>query len=127
MLFKDIIGHERPIQILKTAIRRKRLAHAYLFHGDEGIGKRLVAKALAKAANCESLYAGARAATQDPGPPMPPHPGQSPAEPDARPSPANPPGEQLADDACGQCLSCRSIEAETHPDLIILVPDGNVI
>ena len=75
MLFKDIIGHERSIRILKTAIRRKRLAHAYLFHGEEGIGKRLVAKAFAKAANCECLYVGARAATQDTGPLMPPHPG----------------------------------------------------
>ncbi|MGH7273616.1 MAG: ATP-binding protein [Nitrospiria bacterium] len=126
MLFKDIIGHDRPIRILKTAIRRKRLAHAYLFHGEEGIGKRLVAKAFAMTANCECLFMGARAATQDAGPPMPPHPGQSPAEPDAWPSATRGAAEQLAEEACGQCLSCRTIEAETHPDLIMLVPDGNV-
>jgi DNA polymerase-3 subunit delta' len=52
MSFKNIIGHERPIRILKTALWRKTLAHAYLFYGEEGIGKRLVAKAFAKAANC---------------------------------------------------------------------------
>jgi DNA polymerase-3 subunit delta' len=53
MSFQDIIGHERPIQILKIALLRKSLAHAYLFYGEEGIGKKLVAKALAQAANCE--------------------------------------------------------------------------
>jgi DNA polymerase-3 subunit delta' len=54
MSFQNIIGHERPIQTLKTALQRQSLAHAYLFYGEEGIGKRLVAKALAKAANCLS-------------------------------------------------------------------------
>jgi len=52
MPFKNIIGHERPTRILKTALRRNSLAHAYLFYGEEGIGKRLVAKALAQAVNC---------------------------------------------------------------------------
>jgi DNA polymerase-3 subunit delta' len=53
MPFKNIIGHERPIRILKTTLRRNNIAHAYLFYGEEGIGKRLVAKALAQAANCD--------------------------------------------------------------------------
>jgi DNA polymerase-3 subunit delta' len=54
MSFQNIIGHEWPIQILKTALQRRSLAHAYLFYGEDGIGKRLVAKTLVKAANCLS-------------------------------------------------------------------------
>ncbi|MCI0527055.1 MAG: DNA polymerase III subunit delta', partial [Nitrospira sp.] len=58
MSFQNVIGHERPIQILKTALQRKSLAHAYLFCGEEGIGKRLVSKALAQAVNCENPLEG---------------------------------------------------------------------
>lgn len=54
MPFRDIIGHERPKAILQTALRHDRIAHAYLFHGDEGIGKQLVALRFAQAINCES-------------------------------------------------------------------------
>ena len=54
MPFSDIIGHERPKTILQASLRQDRIAHAYLFHGDEGIGKRLVALRFAQALNCES-------------------------------------------------------------------------
>jgi len=52
MTFKDIIGQERAINILRSSIRRNRLTHAYLFSGPEGVGKRITALALAKALNC---------------------------------------------------------------------------
>jgi DNA polymerase-3 subunit delta' len=52
MPFNDIIGHERPVQILKRAIAHGTLAHAYLFSGEEGIGKKMTAFALAAAVNC---------------------------------------------------------------------------
>lgn len=54
MPFSDIIGHERPTAILRTALRQNHVAHAYLFHGDEGIGKHLVALRFAQAILCES-------------------------------------------------------------------------
>jgi DNA polymerase-3 subunit delta' len=54
MPFSDVIGHARPLAFLQTALRQDRLAHAYLFYGDEGIGKRLVALRLAQAIHCES-------------------------------------------------------------------------
>lgn len=54
MPFSDIIGHERPRAILQTALRQDQVAHAYLFHGDEGIGKHLVALRFAQAIDCES-------------------------------------------------------------------------
>jgi DNA polymerase-3 subunit delta' len=53
MGFKDIIGQEGAIKILQSAIKNNRLSHAYLFVGPEGVGKRLTAKTLAKALNCQ--------------------------------------------------------------------------
>jgi len=53
MTFRDIQGHQRPIRWLQTAVASQRLGHAYLFHGVEGIGKRLVALALSKFLHCE--------------------------------------------------------------------------
>ncbi len=54
MSFKDIKGQDKPIQILKEYIKHSRLTGSYLFTGEEGVGKKLVAKTLAKALNCES-------------------------------------------------------------------------
>lgn len=54
MPFDAIIGHERPKRFLQAALRSERLAHALLFHGEEGIGKLLTARVLAQAVNCEA-------------------------------------------------------------------------
>jgi DNA polymerase III subunit delta' len=53
MPFTDITGHERPIEILKAALTHERLAHAYLFHGEARIGKRVTATRLVQALNCD--------------------------------------------------------------------------
>jgi DNA polymerase III subunit delta' len=52
MGFTEIIGHHRPLEILRLALGNERLHHAYLFVGPEGVGKRTVALALAKAIHC---------------------------------------------------------------------------
>jgi DNA polymerase-3 subunit delta' len=52
MAFKDVLGHEKPIEQLQRAIRNDRVAHSYLFWGNEGIGKKWVALQFAKALNC---------------------------------------------------------------------------
>jgi DNA polymerase-3 subunit delta' len=52
MNFSSIIGHDRPVGILKRALANDTLAHAYLFAGEPGIGKRTTALALAAALNC---------------------------------------------------------------------------
>ncbi len=52
MRFEEIIGHERPVTILRRALANNTLAHAYLFSGDEGVGKKMTALALAAAVNC---------------------------------------------------------------------------
>jgi len=53
MSFTDILGHERQIKVLRRGITTGQMPPAYLFHGEEGIGKRLVATEFAKAVNCE--------------------------------------------------------------------------
>ncbi len=52
--FRDILGQERVLNYLQTALKAGRLAHAYLFLGPEGVGKATTAKALAAALNCEA-------------------------------------------------------------------------
>lgn len=52
MSFSEIKGQEAAIGILQSTLRQGRLAHAYLFHGIEGVGKRKTALALAKTINC---------------------------------------------------------------------------
>jgi DNA polymerase-3 subunit delta' len=54
MPFDRIAGQEKAILILRNALRNGRLAHAYLFIGPEGVGKRLTALTLFKAMNCQS-------------------------------------------------------------------------
>jgi len=52
MSFKDTKGQDKPIHILQGYIEQSRLEGGYLFVGPEGVGKKLVAKTLAKAVNC---------------------------------------------------------------------------
>jgi DNA polymerase III subunit delta' len=52
MRFGEIYGHEKPIAVLKSAMAKDRIAHAYLFYGMEGIGKRITASVFARALNC---------------------------------------------------------------------------
>lgn len=54
MPFTEIEGHDNPVTVLKRAIANNTLAHAYLFSGDAGIGKKKTALALAEAVNCPS-------------------------------------------------------------------------
>jgi len=51
--FEQVKDQDVAIATLKMAIRKNRLAHAYLFEGPDGVGKTLTAVAFAKAVNCE--------------------------------------------------------------------------
>jgi DNA polymerase-3 subunit delta' len=53
MSFKDIKGQDKPIHILQGYIEQSRLEGGYLFIGPEGVGKKLVARQLAKQLNCQ--------------------------------------------------------------------------
>jgi len=90
MSFKDVIGHEKPIELLRRAIINDRVYHSYLFLGNEGIGKKWVALQFAKALNCLER-------------------------------------KVERSDACDQCLSCRKIEDQLHPDVLVIEPEGQAL
>jgi len=50
--FAELIGQEPMVQTLGNAIRRDRLAHAFLMTGVRGVGKTSTARLIAKALNC---------------------------------------------------------------------------
>jgi DNA polymerase-3 subunit delta' len=52
--WKRVCGHDAQIQGFARVVRNGRLAHAYLFAGTPGIGKKLFALELAKALLCEN-------------------------------------------------------------------------
>jgi len=50
--FAELIGQDAMVQTLGNAIRRGRLAHAFLMTGVRGVGKTSTARLIAKALNC---------------------------------------------------------------------------
>jgi len=50
--FNELIGQDAMVQTLGNAIRRGRLAHAFLMTGVRGVGKTSTARLVAKALNC---------------------------------------------------------------------------
>ena len=80
--WRRVLGQARVKRLLLSARRAGRLPHAYLFTGNEGVGKDAMALELARVIHCER-------------------------------------GE---DEACGQCASCRRVEALQHPDVHLIVP-----
>lgn len=85
MTYEQIIGHDKQKDILRRAVASDRLAHAYLFEGPEGIGKRLMALALVRAIFCQN------------------------------------------GNGCGNCIPCRKVDHNNHPDLHLYEPDGQQI
>jgi DNA polymerase-3 subunit gamma/tau len=52
--FDQVLGQDHITRTLKNAIRRQRVAHAFLFTGPRGTGKTSTARILAKALNCDN-------------------------------------------------------------------------
>jgi DNA polymerase-3 subunit gamma/tau len=50
--FEELIGQDAMVQTLGNAIKRDRLAHAFLLTGVRGVGKTSTARLVAKALNC---------------------------------------------------------------------------
>lgn len=52
--FEDILGQESIIGHFREAIQSGKLSHAYIFTGEEGFGKHMLAERVAAAIECES-------------------------------------------------------------------------
>lgn len=56
--FKEVIGQENTVHILKNAVAQHAISHAYMFTGPRGSGKTSIARILAKAINCQNQKEG---------------------------------------------------------------------
>ncbi|MBB4061563.1 DNA polymerase-3 subunit delta' [Salinibacter ruber] len=52
MAWSSVLDQERVVQTLRRALTQERVAHAYLLHGPDGVGKRAVAYEMARALQC---------------------------------------------------------------------------
>jgi len=94
----DVRHQDRAHRILQLALASRRMPHAYLFTGPEGVGREMLAVRLAHVLLCAS-----------------------PAEVDwpdemERTAAAN----VRPRVACGRCDDCRLLAADTHPDLYLI-------
>ena len=88
MRFSGIIGQDAVKNHLISAVRSGKIRSAYIFDGEEGSGKMMVAKAFASYILCENgPYSGA-------------------------------PGNENVFDSCGECPSCKRIMHDNSPDVI---------
>ncbi len=106
MALKDVLGQERALEILRGSITKNRIAHAYIFTGEDGIGKKFTAINIAKTLNCEqNTTKSLRKAT--------------------------PRGEFATGnseiDCCDKCPSCIKIDKAIHPDVFLLAPENGQI
>ncbi len=111
MALRDIIGQERAIEILLGCITRNRIAHAYFFAGDEGIGKKLTALNFAKTLNCQNNREAVnvmRVGLKDK-------------------NSLRITDYALRIDCCDGCSSCIKINKSIHPDVFFIAPEKGEI
>ncbi len=93
--YTGILGREDFKKHMRDVIAKDKLAHAYIFNGEEGIGKRTLAKILAKTIDCDSLREKIDA------------------------------GNAAENDvvACEKCHSCIQTQSDNNPDIIFISPE----
>lgn len=103
MPFREIAGHDHLKELIARAAIRGTLPPSLIFAGPSGVGKAMVALALAQFVNCLDLRTVQR------------------SEGSLGPlGPSDPSDPSL--DACGECASCRRIARDVHADVLRIVP-----
>ena len=51
--FKDVVGHQNIIQYIGNAVTSDSVSHAYIFNGERGVGKKLLANLFAMSLQCQ--------------------------------------------------------------------------
>ena len=92
MAFREVVGHRTQVRLISSAVDRESLPPSLLFVGPDGVGKRLVAIALAQAFNCTARVRNASSL------------------------------DSFPVDGCGQCSACIRIAKGSHPDVPIVEP-----
>ena len=93
----DVYYQPRAQKALQRALRGERMAHAYIFHGPEGVGKESLARGLGQLLLC--------------------------GNPSQRELPAEMSrmiGVSEMRDACGACEDCRWVASGAHPDFHLI-------
>ena len=105
--FESITGQKQPIRILATLLRRGSIPHALLFCGIDADGKRTAAVTFAMSCNCLNR-------------PVQTFPSDT---------PLSITGDVSFDDVnpCGDCIACRKILSDNHPDILSISPSGPII
>lgn len=111
MALKDILGQEQAIEILRGSISKNRIAHAYIFTGDDGIGKKLTAINFAKTLNCQKNSNAFSERSND-------------SKNNTQYAVHN---TQYDIDCCDQCPSCIKINKANHPDVFFIEPENGQI
>ncbi len=120
MALKDVLGQERALEILRGSITKNRIAHAYIFTGEDGIGKRFTAINIAKTLNCEQNIkdrdqgSGARSERLS-------------AKSVRLDSETRSENQGAEIDCCDKCPSCIKIDKAIHPDVFLLAPENGQI
>ncbi len=106
---------DEAIATLGASLRAGRISQTYLFLGPPSVGRRRTALAFAAALQCQSPVPTGKAPTTGEAGDINTSYVYSSSGPD------------LPIDACGQCESCRRLQAGTHPDVTVLTPRGTEI
>lgn len=101
--FDTLIAQERPVAQLKSSLTDGRIPNAFIFYGDEGVGKKSAARAFAMACNCKKRPANRGVAAHDTF------------------------ARSWSCEPCGQCRSCKKIISGNHPDMYLIEPSGDHI
>ncbi|NPV53586.1 MAG: DNA polymerase III subunit delta' [Firmicutes bacterium] len=105
----EVVGQPETLRLLQRALETGRIAHAYLFAGPSGVGKKTLALCFARALNCLRTDMDCTDKDNESGP-------------DDKPGK---PGNRAGFFApCGTCPSCRKIANGNHPDVKVISPDG---